>query len=403
MMKNNDKRKGNTAKKLLPAAGMLALSASMLATSTYAWFTMNKTVEVYGMEMRTKVGSNLLICSDNIEANYSAATLHEGRMGLLEPVSSINGATGSFFYTTNATARGTKDAGATVTGYSEGEAVANAVAGKNAYDKAFNGAYGIKSTTESFTSSDISMVKADSTASPAVTGRDGAAYGYIDYVFYIKATSDTDAQKLMLTECNMLYNNAAITSETSTAGVDIDRAWRIGVFAEQLNASTEGGKGNTGTYASIAQKDPASAASKQKGILGLANSTYFTSGKAQKSTTATDVDTVVNFMNGNATTDGEGYAATGVVLDTIANSGTTAYYKVLVRVWLEGEDNTCNSETYAKLTNNWSINCKFELDTDANKAVKQIGTSTETEHMAATVNTQEAVTSPIDVATAASP
>ncbi len=34
MMKNNDKRKGNNTKKLIPAAGMLALSASMLATST---------------------------------------------------------------------------------------------------------------------------------------------------------------------------------------------------------------------------------------------------------------------------------------------------------------------------------------------------------------------------------
>ncbi len=401
-MKKNMKKK-STARKLLPAAGMLAVSASMLATSTYAWFTMNKTVEVYGMEMRTKVGSNLLICSDNIEANYSAATLHEGRMGLLEPVSSINGATGSFFYTTNATARGTKDAGATVIGYSENQSVANAVAGKNAYDKAFNGAYGIKSTSETFETSDITMVKADSTASPAATGRDGAAYGYIDYVFYIKATSDTANQKLMLTECNMLYNNAAITSATNTAGVDIDRAWRIGVFAEQLNASTEGGKGNTGTYASIAQKDPASAADKQKGILGLANSTYFTAGKAQNSTTANDVQNVVNFMNGNATSGQEGYAATGVVLDTIANSGTTAYYKVLVRVWLEGEDNTCNSETYAKLTNNWSVNCKFELDTDVSKAVKQIGTSTDAAHMPVTSVTQEAVTSPIEVATVATP
>lgn len=34
MLKKNDKRKGNNAKKLIPAAGMLALSASMLATST---------------------------------------------------------------------------------------------------------------------------------------------------------------------------------------------------------------------------------------------------------------------------------------------------------------------------------------------------------------------------------
>ncbi|MBR1897450.1 MAG: hypothetical protein IJ825_01080 [Oscillospiraceae bacterium] len=397
--------KNSARRKLIPAIGMLTVSAMMLSSSTYAWFTMNKEVEVYGMELKTKVGANLLICSDNVEANYSAATLHEGRMGLLEPVSSINGTTGSFFYTTNATARGNKDAGATVTAYNENIGVANAVAGKNKYDKAFNGAYAIHTTESDFTTDEIKMVKQTGTSGEAgyVAGQDGAAYGYIDYVFYVKATSDAANQKLMMTECNMLYNGAAITSPAigdgdAVAGVNIDRAWRVGVFAEPLDASTEGGKGNSGANAAIAQKDPASAATKQKGILGLADSTYFTPKNAQNSTTANDVQPVVNFMNGNGTADAEGYAATGVVLDTIANSGTTAYYKVLVRVWLEGEDNTCNSETYAKLTNNWSINCKFELDTDDTKAVKQIGTSTETEHMPATSNTQEAVTDPIDVA-----
>lgn len=405
MMKKNMKKK-STARKLLPAAGMLAVSASMLATSTYAWFTMNKTVEVYGMEMRTKVGANLLICSDNVEANYSASTLHEGRMGLLEPVSSINGTTGSFYYTTNATARGEKDAGATVSAYDEDNVLANNVAGKYAYDDDFNDAYATNPVGSAFNATNVKMVKQSGTEGEEgyVAGQDGAAYGYIDYVFYIKATSDAANQKLMLTECNMLYNGAAISSpafgsDTAEAGANIDRAWRIGVFAEQLDAANEGGKGNTGTYATIAQKDPASAAGKQKGILGLANSTYFSSGKAQNSANATDVGTVANFMNGNTTENGEGYADTGVVLDTIANSGTTAYYKVLVRVWLEGEDNTCNSETYAKLTNNWSINCKFELDTDANKAVKQIGTSADAAHMPVTSVTQEAVTNPIEVAT----
>lgn len=402
MMKKNAK-KNNVAKKLIPAAGMLALSASMLATSTYAWFTMNKTVEVYGMELKTKVGSNLLICSDNVEANYSAATLHEGRMGLLEPVSSINGTTGSFFYTTNATARGTKDAGATVTAYNEDTVLANDVAGKYAYDNDFNDAYATNPQSGTFNVTNVKMVKQKGTEGQEgyVAGQDGAAYGYIDYVFYIKATSDTANQKLMLTECNLLYNNAAIDSTNKTAGVDLDRAWRVGVFAEALDAATEGGKGNSGSTLAIAQKDPASAAGKQKGILGLANSAYFTESKAQKSTTAADVDTVVNFMNGNATENGEGYAANGVVLDTIANSGTTAYYKVLVRVWLEGEDNTCNSETYAKLTNNWSVNCKFELDTDVTKAVKQIGTSAAEADLPVTAVTQEAVVTPIEVATTA--
>ncbi len=60
-MKNNNKKKGNTAKKLLPAAMMLAVSASMLGTSTYAWFTMNKVVEVTGLQMQATASSGLEI------------------------------------------------------------------------------------------------------------------------------------------------------------------------------------------------------------------------------------------------------------------------------------------------------------------------------------------------------
>lgn len=394
MMKTNAKRKNSAAKKLIPAAGMLALSASMLATSTYAWFTMNKVVEVTGMELKTKVGSNLLICSDNVEEHYSSATLKEGRMALLEPVSSVNGTTGSFFYTVNATARGQKDAGATVTGYNENTVVANAVAGKYSYDKAFNGAYGIHTTASNFGANEVQMIKQVGTSGQEgyVAGQDGAAYGYIDYVFYIKATSDTAAQKLQMTECNMLYNNNAIGT-SGTAGVDLDRAWRVGVFVTQLDAATQGGKGNSGTYASIAQIDPASAAANQKGILALSSATYFTQNSSveQAQASAAALGDVVNFKNGADGTE-------GVVLDTIANSGTTAYYKVLVRAWLEGEDNTCNSETYAKLTDNWALNCKFELET-TDKAVKKL--NSETANVANTAVTQEAVTSPIEVATTA--
>lgn len=61
MMKKNEKRKNSTMKKLIPAAGMLALSASMLATSTYAWFTMNKVVEVTGLQMQATASSGLEI------------------------------------------------------------------------------------------------------------------------------------------------------------------------------------------------------------------------------------------------------------------------------------------------------------------------------------------------------
>ena len=61
MNNNTSKKKGNSAKKLIPAAGMLAVSASMLATSTYAWFTMSREVEVTGINMSAVVPEDLQI------------------------------------------------------------------------------------------------------------------------------------------------------------------------------------------------------------------------------------------------------------------------------------------------------------------------------------------------------
>jgi hypothetical protein len=337
-------KKKNTSpmKKLLPAVGMLAISATMLGTSTYAWFTMNKEVEVTGMELKTKVGANLLICSDNVETKYSSEDLLQARMGLLEPVSSINGTTGSFWYTVNANARGQKESGATVTKYAETTDGQNAVAGKYAYDNTFNATYGIKDSGAASFTGGISMTKPSGSSS----GTDGAAYGYIDYVFYLKATSDAATQDLRMTQCNLLYNDAAIGG-SGTAGVDLDRAWRVGVFITPLDAATQGGKGNGN---GIAQIDPANSAGNQKGIYALTNAAYFTPTQAQ--TSASALGDVVAFRNGTGD---------GISLATVTGIGTTAYYKVLVRVWLEGEDDTCNSQTYAQLTDNWSLNCKFEL------------------------------------------
>ena len=72
-MKTNNKKKGNTAKKLIPAAMMLAVSASMLGTSTYAWFSMNKTVTATGISMTATVPNQLLIKGSATTAAYKAA------------------------------------------------------------------------------------------------------------------------------------------------------------------------------------------------------------------------------------------------------------------------------------------------------------------------------------------
>lgn len=59
---NNSNNKNVSARrKLIPAVAMLATSAAMLSTSTYAWFTMSKEVEVTGINMTATVPDNIQI------------------------------------------------------------------------------------------------------------------------------------------------------------------------------------------------------------------------------------------------------------------------------------------------------------------------------------------------------
>ena len=349
-------KKNSPMRKLVAAILLLTISASCLFGSTYAWFTMNKEVEVEGMVVRTKVGDNLLISTTNMDADYTSLTLNQSRKALLEPVSSINGATETFYYTTNAKANG--DAVEDLyTKYDETEtayngssaphgytANADAKAGKNSYMNAFNTAYGqTVNTSDDF----------------------GIAYGYVDYTFYIKATSSAANQKVVMSECDLSYtvNNAdAALSTTGDVGKvgGPDRAWRVAVFADDITATAPGtGAVNTeypGSTSFITD------AGKQKGLIALANAENQTANKAVTSTSSAAGDVVNNA------------SVNGVVIGTIAQSGATAYYKVVVRLWLEGEDKTCTSETYAKLTDSYKLDMEYKIvdSTDTTTAVKVI-------------------------------
>lgn len=62
-MKKTEKTKSKSSakKKLIPATSMLLVSATMLASSTYAWFTMSREVEVTGIQMTATVPEDLQI------------------------------------------------------------------------------------------------------------------------------------------------------------------------------------------------------------------------------------------------------------------------------------------------------------------------------------------------------
>jgi hypothetical protein len=76
-MAKNTKKKNSTARKLVPAAGMLMVSAAMLASSTYAWFTMSREVEVKNIQMTASVPEDLQISLGkltNIKTSVTAGT-----------------------------------------------------------------------------------------------------------------------------------------------------------------------------------------------------------------------------------------------------------------------------------------------------------------------------------------
>jgi len=125
-------KKKSVAKKLIPATSMLLVSATMLASSTYAWFTMSREVEVTGIKMTASVPEGYevslgkgMLSSTSLTAGTGNATLVDAPanntgndpdwthsvavcdyydFGYLLPASSINGT--DIWYTSDATNAG---------------------------------------------------------------------------------------------------------------------------------------------------------------------------------------------------------------------------------------------------------------------------------------------------------
>ena len=303
-------------RKLIPAMVMLLIAAAFVGTSTFAWFSMNRVVNVSGMSVNTTVSDSLSIAATNTEADF-ATSLTQTVSGSLRPVSTVNGAT--FFYTDGA--NNVKGNGSVISAadnkyvaYNESSNLTNTGANKTNYDATFQTTYAVTGT---ITTSNV-------------------VYGYVDYVFYIKATNVTGSDEdLKLTKLNLLYNDTQVPAT--------EKAWRVAVFAQQVNAGAAGSGDGT-----------------LKAILARDSATNFTSGKAVAAATGT--------VLGDVPTPTSGWA-----VDSIA-AGETEYNKVVVRLWLEGEDNTCTNSTFANLTEDYTLDLAFALGGEEN-AVTVIGSA----------------------------
>lgn len=307
-------------RQLAAAIAMTLVSTVALGSSTYAWFTMNKTVTVTGMEVKTHVGSNLLIQAGALtdvttlgEATFITDETQEIKK-ILEPVSTVDGK--SFFYTLDAKANGAKlhepigsDDSNTInyTAYD----ITAAATGTNASDYAnkFSQDYELNKTT----------------AGNLITGEQGAV-GYVDYVFQLKATNtEASAQDINLTKLDLTYG----------AATDGNKAYRAAVF---VSDPVDVGGAFT-NWSDSADLPTANA------IYTPSGATNFDPGKAVNAADSRDTVTYVT-------------AATAIA-SVPANS--VKYYKIVVRLWIEGEDTTCYTNMFKPLTSDWKLDLEMQL------------------------------------------
>ena len=410
MMKNNDKRKGNNTKKLIPAAGMLALSASMLATSTYAWFTMSREVEVKNIQMTATVPEDIQISLGQIGTSATvAATAQSGKslasssgvlmegstdstasdglvhapvndwdwsntadiskyyqMGKLIPASSTDGA--NIFFTPDADGVGKTVKSDAAYIKANGDTVGGAGATQSGAGAATSETF--KATLYAKTAEDDSWAAYNETSNPKGylqseswnnTHSDGY---YVDIPVWFRTSSTAGAA--LKVEAYVIPNSDTI--RTNDAGEALYRAVRVAVLdpgsqptgssvtATNLLPVADGWSGmSTSAYGSItATPFSGSSVNNWYGGAKTNNVAVDTAGTLSGERFDEDIYSPATEYDGNST------------VVTIAPGTGTGYsdaVKAVIRVWLEGEDPDCWNDTAGQ---NWSINLKFLNGTTSN-------------------------------------
>lgn len=303
--------------KLIPAIVMLLVSAILVSTSTYAWFSMNTKVNVTGMEIKAVVQDNLLIAKatsgaadtdGELETAYQKA-LTDRIVAILEPASTVDGV--KYYYTATDNVVGSGDAITdnyiSYTNYAS-ETVYGTQEGASGYTDKFSQNYGVSAEKAGALFSGVDKAEA-----------------FKDYAFYIKATNTAGSDKeVRISKLDLTYG----------AATQAQKAFRVAVFVDAMTDAT------TGAHA--VESMPL------KSIVKPTGATNFTENSAVKNnTTVAEISSSVRDQ--------------ALVLGSVG-VGTTKYFKVVVRIWLEGEDNTCNNDTFATLTDTWALDLECTMD-----------------------------------------
>jgi len=172
--------------------------------------------------------------------------------------------------------------------------------------------------------------------------------GYVDYVFELKATNTSASSAFLnLSKLNLLYAGTDATTH----------AFRVAAFVqEEVEAFTNA---NADAKAAAYPSAYAALGAKADSIFAPATYEYFTEGKAVKTTTT--VDTITAPIN------------TAISKKVAGNK--TKYFKVTIRLWLEGEDTDCYNTKFVELTDKWTLDIAFTLNDANTSAINQLGSA----------------------------
>ncbi len=349
-------------KRIMASASMLVVSAIMLSGATYAWFTMSREVEVQNIQMTATTPEDIQLALGVLDADASvlgvSGTISDPdnaptninhwsntvsikdyyTFGRLIPASSTNGA--SIFFTPDAAGVGrtlkTDAAFYQADGHTDADV----------------GTAGDTNSLAATAATNTTFQTAVTTLTPSNAWNNTNDDGYyVDIPVYLRTSSSTDQPIYVCGYVTDLTEESQTDAETD----DLYKAVRVAILtgAGAVNggclALADGGD----TYAVNKSFYPTSGAS--DGILD--------SGNYNGRTTGASGINAISAITPNpawaAITENKGATAVATLAAAGANQEYGAATKIIVRVWLEGEDINCWNENAGQ---DWSICLKFMKD-----------------------------------------
>lgn len=324
-MTNTNKK--NNKRKLLGAVGMLSVSAAMLVSSTFAWFTMNKQVKATSMEVKAHAEEGLLInevaAPGNTWDDVATANQTTADQAIqLRPASTKN-LTDWWHANSKKTnneagyGSGTVDAENTIalgsgTYYSDIKFVsADDDGGVRKYEQA---------AASAGSQAETNVYYKDATYGSAGTYDSGEGY-YVEYKYYIKSSS-SDGLNVKKDKFMVSVTPTKKNSETSGTSDNLDKALRVGVKIDN----------------SVLIFAP----------LYNSNQTYKVTNNVAGSNYGDDITAYTS------------ETAIGTAADTLAIPGVNATgMEVDVYIWFEGEDTNCKSDYLTTVLDTYNFDITF--------------------------------------------